>query len=88
MTLAYGCRPRVTQATTWEPITVAGSKPGARNRHVAAGSDAADGLYLHGGWNGISAGAQEVRRVGDQRLRGDLDDLWFFSRQAGDGARA
>ena len=78
------------QANTWQQITVAGNKPSGRYAHVAAWSDAADGLYIHGGSHGSSAGAQEVGRVGDQRLRGYLDDVWLFSRQAGfgDGAQA
>ena len=75
----------VMQANTWQQIAVAGSKPTARDRQVAAWSDAADGLYIHGGYDGTGVGAQEVRRVGDQRLQGFLDDLWFFSRQAGCG---
>ena len=40
---------RVMQANTWQQITFAGSKPSARDRHAAAWSDAADGLYIHGG---------------------------------------
>ena len=58
----------VPQATTWELIGVSGNKPSARFGHVAAWSEAANGLYLHGGDDGSSAGAQEVGRGGDWRL--------------------
>ena len=58
---------RVMQANTWQQITFTGSKPSARYDHVAAWSDAADGLYIHGGTDG-SVGAQQVRRVRDQRI--------------------
>ena len=50
--------------------------------HVAAWSDAADGLYIHGGTDGSGAGAQKVGRAAEPRLRGYSDDLWLFSRQA------
>ena len=53
-----------------------GSKPSARSLHVATWSDAADGLYLQGGVEGVSGGARYV------------DELWFFSRQAGFKDRA
>ena len=50
----------VPQATTWELIGVSGNKPSARTWHVAAWSDAANGLYLHGGLDGSSG----LRRSG------------------------
>ena len=74
--------PPVTQATTWELMSPSGSKPSARRYHIAGWSDAANGFYIHGGRDGSSAGAQEVRRGGEGRLRGRLDELWFFSREA------
>ena len=80
-----GCFHSRSQATTWQLITFSGSKPSGRWKHAAAWSIAADGLYIHGGSDGISAGAQEVGRVADWRLRGLSDELWFFSRQAGFG---
>ena len=54
----------VSQANTWELISVSGAKPSTRLSHVSAWSDAADGLYIHGGYRGSSAGAQEVGRGG------------------------
>ena len=55
------------QATTWQLITFAGSKPSALTGHVAAWSDAADGLYIHGGWTGSSWG---LRRLGGSGTSG------------------
>ena len=66
----------VTQATTWELITFASSKPSAWHSHVAAWSDAADGLYIHGGEVGSGAVALDWS-----------EEVWFFSRQAGFGWR-
>ena len=57
---------RVMQATTWQLITFAGSKPSGRYYHVGAWSDAADGLYIHGGWT-ASVG---LRRSGGSETRG------------------
>ena len=58
----------VMQATMWELVTPSGSAPSARYSHVAAWSDAANGMYIHGGmyiheFDGYSAGAREVSFV-------------------------
>ena len=55
------------QGNSWQQITPSGSPPTARYEHVGAWSTSADGLYIFGGYDG-----------GDR-----LNDLWLFSRQAG-----
>ena len=55
----------VPQATTWELISFSGAKPSARYGHVAAWSEAANGLYIHGGQHTSGVGAQEVAWGGD-----------------------
>ena len=61
----------VMQATMWELVTPSGSAPSARYSHVAAWSDAANGMYIHGGETvpGFSPGAREVRPIWDGDLR-------------------
>ena len=77
------------QATTWQLISPSGSKPSARYGHVAAWSDAANGLYLHGGYASSGAGLGRSGRFGtaDRRLLGRVVVLqppgWLW-----DGARA
>ena len=71
---------RVPQATAWQLISPVGDKPNVRQEHAAAWSDTADGLYIHGGYDGSRALSKSVR---SKRIRGRFDDLWFFARQAG-----
>ena len=54
----------------WELINASGSKPSGRNSHVAAWSDAANGMYILGGWTASGAGPREVRPVWDGRSEG------------------
>ena len=74
------------QGNSWQQIIPSGTLPGIRFTSAAAWSDAAGGMYIFGGQDGspgpVSGGLAEgmTRLVG---LRGVLNDLWLFNRQAG-----
>ena len=70
-----------TQANAWQRIRPSGNALIARYGHVAAWSDTADGLYIHGGYTGSRRALS--KSVRSKRIRGRFDDLWFFARQAG-----
>ena len=61
----------VAQATAWQLINANGSHPSARISHVAAWSDAATGMYIHGGTASGSVGARD-RPVWDERSEATL----------------
>jgi len=55
---SHNCR----QTATWSEVTFSGTAPTARSEHTAVWSEAADGMYIFGGYDGSSPvlGAAEV----------------------------
>eukprot|EP00434_Breviolum_minutum_P032353 symbB.v1.2.028609.t3/scaffold3047.1/size65006/2 len=58
------------KANCWSQLSPSGTAPIARSGHTSVWSDVADGMYVFGGYNGT---------------RGDLNDLYFYDRQAQGG---
>ena len=61
----------VAQATMWQLISSSGSAPSGLDSPVAAWSDAANGMYVHG-FDGSSAGAREVRPLWNGRFEAQM----------------
>ena len=48
------------QANAWQQLSPGGSAPSAQRAHAAAWSDAADGMYIFGGYDGSSSGSKRT----------------------------
>ena len=72
------------QGNAWQQISPTGTPPSVRELHTAGWSDAADGLYIFGGHaSGVGWGPlADVEITRWFRVRGNLNDLWLFDRQA------
>ncbi|CAE7644690.1 tea1, partial [Symbiodinium necroappetens] len=66
--LHCGVRRETTEANSWEQLSPSGTAPDARRVHTAVWSPAADGFYVFGGYHGC--------------LCGNVNDLWYYGREA------